>query len=157
MSATVAAALKKIAVAILTDKDTFKKVCTFIASIFVGLIMPLAAMLALFQGDIEFTPEMLEEIAADIDPEELEKLTKVQETVDSIDLAMDEAGMSERAEEAEILYMLALYDCSDEEDFGGVEGKKSGPCRNKKTNRRALRGDALCLCFWRDFNHRWVI
>ena len=117
MSVTVAAALKKIAVAILTDKDTLKKVCTFIASVFALLFMPLAAILALFQGDIEFTPEMLEEIAADIDPEELEKLTKVQETVDSIDLAMDEAGMSERAEEAELLYMLALYDCSDEEDF----------------------------------------
>ena len=69
MSATVAAALKKIAVAILTDKDTFKKVCTFVASIFIGRFMPLAAMLALFQGKIEFTPEMIEAIAANIDPE----------------------------------------------------------------------------------------
>ena len=117
MSATVAAALKKIAVAILTDKDTFKKVCTFVASIFVGLFMPLAAMLALFQGKIEFTPEMIEEIAANIDPEEIEKLTTVQTTLDDIEAAMDEAEMASRAEEAQILYMLALYDYSDEDDF----------------------------------------
>ncbi len=117
MSVTVAAALKKIAVALLSDKDTFKKVCTFIASILVLLIMPLAAILAIFQGNIEFTPEMLEDIAANVDPEELEKLTKVQVTLDEIESAMDEKEMANRVEEAQLLYMLALYDYSDEDDF----------------------------------------
>lgn len=117
MSVTVAAALKKIAVALLSDEKARHKICIAVLTVFAGVFMPLAALLALFQSKVEFTPEMLEEIAADIDPEELEKLTKVQDTLDAIDEAMDNADMEGRTEEAEILYMLALYEYSDEDDF----------------------------------------
>ena len=117
MSTTVAAALKKIAVALLSDKKSRDKICVFILSVFMVIFMPIAALLALFSGKIEFTPEMIAEIAENIDPEELEKLAEVQDTLDSIDTAMDEADMSDRSEEAQMLYMLALYDYSAGDDF----------------------------------------
>lgn len=108
MSTTVAAALKKITVALLSDEKARHKICIAVLTVFAGVFMPLAALLALFQSKVEFTPEMLEEIAAEIDPEAIEKLTKVQDTLDAIDEAMDNADMEDRTEEAEILYMLAL-------------------------------------------------
>ena len=117
MTATVAAALKKIAVALLTDEKARHKICIAVLTVFAAVFMPMAALLALFNGKIEFTAEQLQAIAENIDPEEIEKLTKVQDTLDAIETAMDEADQHERYEEAQILYMLALYDYSDEDDF----------------------------------------
>ena len=117
MWATIAAALKKIAVAILSNKKARKKVCTFILVFSVAVFMPLAAALAIFQGKVEFTPDQMKEIMANIDPVELAKLTKIQETMDAIEKAMRDADMDDRYEEAQALYILALYDYSDEKDF----------------------------------------
>ena len=117
MWATIAAALKKIAVAILSNKKARKKVCTFILVCSVAVFMPLAAALAIFQGKVEFTPDQMKEIMANIDPVELAKLTKIQETMDAIEKAMRESDMDDRYEEAQALYILALYDYSDEKDF----------------------------------------
>ena len=117
MSATVAAALKKIAVALLTDEKARHKICAFILSVFAAVFMPLAALLALFQGKVEFSAEQLEQIAANIDVEEAAKLATVQDTLDAIEEAMDEADQDERYEEAQVLYLLALYDYSEEDDF----------------------------------------
>ena len=50
MSATVAAALKKIAVAILTDKKLRKTFLGIVLGIIVIIVMPFAAIIALFNG-----------------------------------------------------------------------------------------------------------
>ena len=117
MWATVAAALKKIAVALLTNKKTRHKICIFILTCTVAIFMPIAAVLALFNGKIEFTPEQLVIVADNLDVEEVAKLTEVQDTLDAIEDSMREADMHDRYEEAQILYLLALYDYSDEDDF----------------------------------------
>lgn len=52
MSATVAAALKKIAVAILTDKKLRKTFLGIVLGIIVIIVMPFAAIIALFNGGI---------------------------------------------------------------------------------------------------------
>ena len=44
MSATIAAALKKIALAIVTEPETLKKVLCIVLSIVVGLLMPIVAV-----------------------------------------------------------------------------------------------------------------
>lgn len=59
MSATVAAALKKIAVAILTDKKARKVVLGIILGILIILVMPLAAIIAIFNGDINIDANRL--------------------------------------------------------------------------------------------------
>ena len=105
MWATIAAALKKIAVAILSNKKSRNKVCTFILVCSVAVFMPLAAALAIFQGKVEFTPDQMKEIMANIDPVELAKLTKIQETMDAIEKSMRDADMDDRYEEAQALYI----------------------------------------------------
>ena len=117
MWSTVAAALKKIAVAILSNKKVRHKVCIFLLTCLVSIFMPIAAVMALFSGRVEFTPEQLVIVADNLDVEEIAKLTEVQETLDAIEEAMEDADMDDRYEEAQVLYLLALYDYSDEDDF----------------------------------------
>ena len=53
MSATVAAALKKIAVYILTDKKALKVVGGIILGIIIIIIMPIVALLGIFTGSVD--------------------------------------------------------------------------------------------------------
>jgi len=117
MSATVAAALKKIAVALLSNKKVMKKVVIAILSILVALLMPIAAVIGIFKSSIEFDDDQIEAVIDTLDPEVLAKIAIVQATLDEIEEAMDDADMSDRYEEAQMLYMLGLYDYQDEEDF----------------------------------------
>ena len=117
MWATIAAALKKTAVAILSNKKWRNKVFTFIIVSTVAIFMPMAAALAIFSGKVEFTPDQLKQVSDNLDVEELAKLTKIQENLDAIEEAMEEADMEDRYEEAQALYLLGLYDYADEKDF----------------------------------------
>ncbi|MBR6986509.1 MAG: hypothetical protein IKH82_00380, partial [Clostridiales bacterium] len=117
MWATIAAALKKIAVTILSNKKWRNKVFTFIIVSTVAIFMPMAAALAIFSGKVEFTPNQLKQVSDNLDVEELAKLTKIQENLDAIEKAMEEADMEDRYEEAQALYLLGLYDYADEKDF----------------------------------------
>ena len=117
MSTTVAAALKKIAVALLSDRKIAKKAGTFILSILAGVLMPMGAVLGLFSGKIEFSDEQISAIADSIDTEELAKLARIQSTLDEIEEAMDDADMGDKCEEAQVLYFLVLYEYQDEDDF----------------------------------------
>ena len=117
MSTTVAAALKKIAVALLTDKKTVKKLGIFILSVFVGLIMPIAALLGICSSRLEFTEDQFDAIIDSLDSDALVKIATIQETLDEIEDAMEDADMHSRYEEAQILYMMALYEYQDEDDF----------------------------------------
>lgn len=117
MSATVAAALKKIAIALLSDRKTAKKIGVLFLSILVGLLMPVVAIIGLFSGSIQFDADDIATIALSLDAEEVLKLTTVQDTLDDIEAAMEDAGEGDRYEEAQILYLLALYDYQDEDDF----------------------------------------
>lgn len=53
MSVTVGAALKKIAVALLSDKKTLKKAAMAILVVIVALFMPMAAIITVVQRDAE--------------------------------------------------------------------------------------------------------
>ena len=52
MSATVAAALKKIAVALLTDKKALKTIGGIVLGVLIIIIMPIVAVVSLFNGGI---------------------------------------------------------------------------------------------------------
>lgn len=117
MSTTVAAALKKIAVALLSDRKIAKKAGTFILSVLVCVFMPLGAILGICATKIEFSDEQIKVMADSLDAEEILKLTEIQDTLDEIEDAMEDADMHSRYEEAQLLYMLALYKYQDEDDF----------------------------------------
>ena len=62
MSATVAAALKKLAVAVLTDKNLRKVVFGIALEILIIILMPIAAVLAIFNGTLELDTAQLQEM-----------------------------------------------------------------------------------------------
>ncbi len=119
MSATIAAALKKIALAIVTEPETLKKVLCIVLSVVVGLLMPIVAVVYFFSGNIELDTSGTEEsVISSLTAEEQAKLQFVEDTMYNIDLAMTEAGHSEnQIKEAQILYVLGLSDYAKQNDF----------------------------------------
>lgn len=119
MSATVAAALKKIAVAILTDKKLRKAVLGIVLGIIIIVIMPVVAVIALFNGDINIDTDRLQQIVVEeMSDEEKAKLQAVEDMMKAIESAMTEKGFTaERTKEAQVLYTLALYDHSKADGF----------------------------------------
>ena len=119
MSATVAAALKKIAVAILTDKKLRKAVLGIVLGIIIIVIMPAVAVITLFNGDINIDTDRLQQIVVEeMSDEEKAKLQAVEDTMKDIESAMTEKGFTaERTKEAQVLYTLALYDHSKSDGF----------------------------------------
>ena len=119
MSATVAAALKKIAVAVLTDKKLRRTVLGIILGVIIIIIMPVAAVISLFNGDIEIDTDRLQTLVMEnLSAEEKAKLQAVEDTMYAIEDEMKAAGFTaERTKEAQVLYTLALYDHSKADGF----------------------------------------
>lgn len=119
MSATVAAALKKIVVAILTDKKARKVVLGIILGILIILVMPLAAIIAIFNGDINIDMNRLQTLVVqNLSAEEQAKLQRVEDLMYEIEDRMTEAGFdNQRVKKAQVLYVLALSDYSEADGF----------------------------------------
>ena len=119
MSATVAAALKKIAVAVLTDKKLRRTVLGIILGVIIIIIMPVAAVISLFNGDIEIDIDRLQILVVEnLSAEEKAKLQAVENTMYAIEDEMKAAGFTaEKAKEAQVLYVLALSDYAEQTDF----------------------------------------
>lgn len=119
MSATVAAALKKIAVAVLTDKKLRRTVLGIVLGVIIIIIMPVAAVISLFNGDIEIDTDRLQTLVVEnLSAEEKAKLQAVEDTMYAIETAMTEKGFTaEKAKEAQVLYLLALSDYAEQTDF----------------------------------------
>lgn len=119
MSATVAAALKKIAVAVLTDKKLRRTVLGIILGVIIIIIMPVAAVISLFNGDIKIDTDRLQTLVVEnLSAEEKAKLQAVEDIMKAIETAMTEKGFTaEKAKEAQVLYVLALSDYAEQTDF----------------------------------------
>ena len=119
MSATVAAALKKIAVAVLTDKKLRRTVLGIILGVIIIVIMPVAAVISLFNGDIEIDTDRLQTLVVEnLSAEEKAKLQAVENTMYAIEDEMKAAGFTaEKAKEAQVLYVLALSDHASQANF----------------------------------------
>ena len=119
MSATVAAALKKIAVAVLTDKKLRRTVLGIILGVIIIIIMPVAAVISLFNGDIKIDTDRLQTLVVEnLSAEEKAKLQAVEDMMKAIETAMTEKGFTaEKAKEAQVLYVLALSDYAEQTDF----------------------------------------
>lgn len=119
MSATVAAALKKIAVALLTDPKVLKTIGGIVLGIIIIIIMPIVAIVSIFNGSIEIDTDRLQQMVVEnLSAEEQAKLQFVEDTMYGIENAMTEKGYSaQRTKEAQVLYVLALSDKAHESDF----------------------------------------
>ncbi len=119
MSATVAAALKKIAVSLLSDPKILKKVCAVILVLLVTLFAPLIGMMAFLTGDLEFdpeefdTPDVTEAGAGEI----VSGLVALEVVLEAIETAFTDAQMEAKAPEAQLLLVSHLYPYAAEENF----------------------------------------
>jgi len=118
MSATVAAALKKIAVALLTNPKVLKTVLGIVLGVIIIIIMPIVAIVSIFNGSIEIDTDRLQTMVVEnLSAEEQAKLQFVEETMHGIETAMKDAGHTGRTKEAQALYTLVLSDKAHEPDF----------------------------------------
>lgn len=119
MSATVATALKKITLAIITEPETFKKVLCIVLSVVVGLLMPIVAVVYFFSGNIELDTSGIEEsVILNLTTEEQARLQFVEDTMNNIQASMTDACHSDnQIKEAQILYVLGLSDYAKQDDF----------------------------------------
>lgn len=103
--------LKKIAVAIVSDKKGRKVVIGIVLGVIFVIMMPIIAILGIFSGGI------------DLGLDDINSLVQQQQTVGESTLtAIEEQMLSEgysqlKAEEAQAIYLLALFDKTDEENF----------------------------------------
>ena len=118
MSATVAAALKKLSAVVLSDKNNLKTAVEIIIGIIVIIVMPIAAVLSIFSGDMNIDTDRLQQmITESLTSEEEDNLKFIEDTMLTIDKKMTDAGFPDRVKEAQVLYVLALSDYSREDGF----------------------------------------
>ena len=78
MSVTVGAALKKIAVSILTDKKALKTVGGILLGIIILICLPVVAIVSILNGDIQFDEARLQQIVVqNLSAEEKDRLKAV--------------------------------------------------------------------------------
>ena len=103
--------LKKVASVVLSDKKGRKAVLMIIGIVLVIIILPIIALLGIFSGGIDLG---LDDINAMVQ----EQQQVGEATLVAIEEAMLDEGYSQlRVEEAQAVYLLALFDKSDEENF----------------------------------------
>ena len=118
MSATVAAALKKIAVALLSNPKVLKTIGGIVLGIIIIIIMPIVAVVSIFNGSIDIDTDRLQQmVVQNLSAEEQAKLQAVEDTMYAIEDEMTAADFTGRAKEAQVLYVLALSDHASEPDF----------------------------------------
>lgn len=92
MSVTVAAALKKVSVAVLSNKIARNKLGVLVLSILVGLFMPMAAVIGVFGGEMDFDDEDVQAVIDRLEYGDFDRLIKMQEKMDELGDAMRDAG-----------------------------------------------------------------
>ena len=98
----VGAALKKVATYILTDKKALKVVGLIVGIILVIILLPIGALLAIFNGGIEIDTGRLDEIYQ-------ERQIQLVEIWESVESAMTDAGFDQtRIDEAQALFIFGL-------------------------------------------------
>lgn len=120
MSITVAAALKKVAAAVLTDKKAGKTVAGVVLAVILIVIFPIVgvtgALGSLGKAD---TAQLQAILAENLSEQEITKLQTFEDTMRAIESAMTEAGFASRTREAQAIYALLLS--NDADDSGMIE------------------------------------
>jgi len=107
----VGAALKKVATYILTDKKALKVVGLIVGIILVIILLPIGALLAIFNGGIEIDTGRLDELYQ-------ERQIQLVEIWESVESAMTDAGFDQtRIDEAQALFIFGLSEHIGEDGF----------------------------------------
>lgn len=119
MSATVGAALKKIAVALLSNKKIAKGVVTIVLAILVGAAFPIIAVVAMISNDVQVDYHELQNVAvSNMTPEQLEALQKTEDLMNKIETEMKKKNFSDdQVLQARILTVVSLSEFAEKADY----------------------------------------
>lgn len=96
MSATVGAALKKILVALLSDPKVIKTIFGIVIGIIIVAIMPIVAVVSIFNGSIELDNERLtDSIQLNISAEQMENFQLINDTMTKVEKELDKKKLSD--------------------------------------------------------------
>lgn len=136
MSITVAAALKKVAAAVLTDKKAGKTVGGIVLAVILIVIFPIVgvtgALGSLGKAD---TAQLQAILAENLSEQEITKLQTFEDTMRAIESSMTEAGFASQTREAQAIYALLL---SNDADNSGMIEKLVGCFSAEQTDEQLL-------------------
>lgn len=119
MSATLGAALKKIATALLLDKRGRNALVTVFLAVILAVLLPVMGVVAVFKG-LEKTADEPGFAAAVLDGlnfEDVAEGNRIDSTLKEIEKAMEEAGLEQETVRAQVLYVMVLPDFADDPGF----------------------------------------
>ena len=120
MSVTVAAALKKVAAAVLTDKKAGKTVAGVVLAVILIVIFPIVGVTGALGSLGKADAAQLQAIFAEnLSEQEITKLQTFDDTMRAIESAMAKAGFASRTREAQAICALLLS--NDAGDSGMIE------------------------------------
>lgn len=118
MSATIGAALKKIAVALLTDKKIMKTIGGIIIGIIIIVVMPIVAVVSVFNGSMDLdTDKLNQSIQENISAEQMKNLQLINDTMTEVENQLKSKKLSDCNTQAEVIYLFSLSDKSEDKDF----------------------------------------
>lgn len=119
MWAAVGAALKKIAVSVLTSKKGLKIVGGIVLGLIIVVISPVLVIIALFGGYEKSPPDFfMNNVMDNLDEEQLGQIVLVGDTMSAIETKMIEAGYTEDdIEAANLIFTTTLCYYVSEENF----------------------------------------
>ena len=119
MSISIGAALKRVALSLLTNPKVLKKALGIILGAVIVLVMPIASVVATLNGNIEIDTNRLQTIVVEnLSAEEKARLRAVEKNMTSISTAMKAAGYDDRqSQSAQVLYVTSLYDYATDRNF----------------------------------------
>ena len=99
-------------------ETTGNRIGGIVLGVLIIIIMPIVAVVSLFNGGIEIDTDRLQTMVVEnLSAEEQAKLQAVEDTMYAIEDAMLAAGFPARVKEAQVLYVLALSDFADDNGF----------------------------------------
>lgn len=96
MSATVGAALKKIAVSLLTDKKVLKTIGGIVIGIIIIVVMPIVAVVSIFNGSMDIaTDKLYQAIQSNISDEQMKNLQLINDTMTEVEKQLKNKKLSD--------------------------------------------------------------
>ena len=134
IGATVGAALKKVAVSILTNPKALKKVGIVVGSILLAILMPIIAIVSFFTGNFNIdTSGIQQKIEASLTAEQKAQMAEAEKILKNVESELKKKKCSdEQILQARVITVVILHDKVSDKDFV----KKLANCfkKDQKTN-----------------------
>ena len=114
----VGAALKKIAVALVSNPQNWKTIVGIILALIIVVVTPVAVIVAILNGNVEIDQNRLTQIIQqNITAEQSANLEMINTTMEKVEQELEKRNLLEYKTQAEVLYVFSLTEHSNDENF----------------------------------------